>query len=340
MPDIKVGFIGAGTIAIAHAIALSRITGVEIAAAADPIRERAESLTREFGGQAFTSFADMRDSVAAVWVNTPPYLHHGHSLEALSAGKHVFVEKPIALNLEHADELIATAERNNLKLAVGEMIRFYPVYQEMRRVLQEGEIGDPVAVWSRRFSNSSLSYDPQWRWDPAKSGGFIFEWQTHEINTVRHIGGEVVSVLAQVRYSPKLPDYDVTMHSILGFANGSTGLIDGSVQYPISFTDRGAMGTEGSVVAEDDETLVVRRLDDDEPRIFEGRIGAGEREHGRTTLRRELEDTDFVEAIRDDRNPMMNGREARADIEVALAIHESSRRGEIVNLPGRKSQAV
>ncbi len=333
MADLRVGFVGAGTIAVAHAIALSRIEGVKITAAVDPLKERAEAMVKEFGGRAFTSFGEAADEVDAVWIGTPPFLHGENSVTALEAGKHVFVEKPVALSLSDAQSVVSAADRNNVKIAVGEMIRFYPAYREMRRIIHEGEIGDPVAVWSSRFSNSSLDFDPQWRWDPKKSGGFVFEWQTHEINTVRYLGGEIVSVDAQVHYSPKLPDYDVTMYSMLVFDNGSSGRIDGSVQFPYSFIERGALGTEGSVIAKDDETLLIHRLDGGAPRTFEAKIGIHEGEHGRTTLRRELEDRDFVEAIREDREPLMNGREGRADVEVALAVHKSSRERRIVNLP-------
>ncbi|MCY3800422.1 MAG: Gfo/Idh/MocA family oxidoreductase [Chloroflexi bacterium] len=335
MADLRVGFVGAGIIAKAHAIALNRIEGVTITAAIDPLKDRAEELVAEFGGKAFTSFDDAADEVDAVWVGTPPYLHCENSLAALEAGKHVFVEKPIALSLADADAMIEVADRGNLKLAVGEMIRFYPAYREMRRIIDAGEIGDLVSVWSHRYSNSSLDFDPQWRWDPKKSGGFVFEWQTHEINTIRYLGGEVVSVDASVYYSPKLPEYDVTAYASLVFENGSTGRVDGSVQFPYSFVERGALGTEGAVIARDDETLMIHRLDSAAPEVYRGIIGIHEGEHGRTTLRRVLEDRDFVAAIRDDRQPSMNGREGRADIEVALAIHESSREGRTVKLsPG------
>ncbi len=332
MADLRVGFVGAGIIAKAHAIALNRIEGVTITAAIDPLKDRAEELVAEFGGKSFTSFDHAADDVDAVWVGTPPYLHCQNSLAALEAGKHVFVEKPIALSLADADAMIEVADRGNLKLAVGEMIRFYPAYREMRRIIDAGEIGDPVSVWSHRYSNSSLDFDPQWRWDPKKSGGFVFEWQTHEINTVRYLGGEVASVEASVYYSPRLPEYDVTAYASLVFENGAAGRVDGSVQFPYSFIERGALGTEGAVIARDDETLMIHRLDSAAPEVYRGIIGIHEGEHGRTTLRRVLENRDFVAAIRDDREPSMDGREGRADIEVALAIHESSREGRTVKL--------
>ena len=335
MADLRVGFVGAGIIAVAHAIALSRIEGVKITATIDPLKGRAEKLAGEYGGRAFMSFEDAADEVDAVWIGTPPYLHCQNSLAALEAGKHVFVEKPMALSLSDADSMIRAAGRGNLKLGVGEMIRFYPAYREMRRIIQAGEIGEPVSIWSHRYSNSSLDFDPQWRWDPKKSGGFVFEWQTHEINTIRYLGGEVVSVDASVYYSPRLPDYDVTAYATLVFENGCMGRVDGSVQFPYSFTERGALGAEGAVIAQDDEALLIHRLDSAAPEVYKGIIGIHEGEHGRTTLRRVLEDRDFVDAIRQDREPSMNGREGRADVEVALAIHESSRERRIVELSPR-----
>ena len=140
---------------------------------------------------------------------------------------------------------------------------------------------------------------------------------------------------ASVYYSPRLPEYDVTAYASLVFENGSTGRVDGSVQFPYSFTERGALGTEGAVIAQDDETLLIYRLENAAPEVYKGIIGIHEGEHGRTTLRRVLEDRDFVDAIRQDREPSMNGREGRADVEVALAIHESSREGRTVRLSPR-----
>src|SRR5690349_10354965 len=75
---LRIGFLGGGGIALAHAIALSRIPGVRITAAADPIEERARAITKEFGGRAFTDFNSMWDLVDAVWVCTPPFMHKNH----------------------------------------------------------------------------------------------------------------------------------------------------------------------------------------------------------------------------------------------------------------------
>ncbi|HEY2931542.1 MAG TPA: Gfo/Idh/MocA family oxidoreductase [Acidobacteriota bacterium] len=333
---LRVGFFGAGGIALAHAIALARIQGARIEAAADPVLERAEAITSEFGGRAFGDFHQMFDHVDVVWVCTPPFLHRDHAVACLNAGKHVFLEKPIALKLDDADVILAAAQKNKVKLAVGEMIRFYPVYREMKRLIGSGAIGTPTCVWSRRYESSDLAFDPPWRWDPTKSGGYIMEWQTHEINTVRYIGGNVVSVCAQVHFSPRLPNYDVTMHSLIEFENGATGVVDGSVQFAYPFIERGAMGTEATIIARDDETLAIRRLDNQEERSYRAPIAAHEGEHGRTTLRRVLENQDFIGAIEEDRAPLMSGEEARADLEVALAVHQSSAEKRMVRLPLRK----
>jgi predicted dehydrogenase len=130
-----------------------------------------------------------------------------------------------------------------------------------------------------------------------------------------------------------LRNYDVTMHSVLEFETGATGVVDGSVQFAYPFIDRGAMGTEGTIVARDDETLAIKRLDTQEERTYSAPIGARECEHGRTTLRRVLENQDFIESIEQGREPAMNGSEARADLEVALAIHKSSAEKRVVRLP-------
>ena len=161
---LRVGFVGAGGIALAHAIALARIKGVRIEAVADPVVERAESITREFGGRALADFRDMWDLIDAAWVCTPPFLHNDHALECLKAAKHVFLEKPIALSLRDADAIVQAADKNRVKLAVGEMIRFYPVHKEMRRLVASGAVGELKCVWSRRYKTSDLSFDPQWRW--------------------------------------------------------------------------------------------------------------------------------------------------------------------------------
>src|SRR3954463_9855503 len=106
---LRVGVIGAGVMGRAHAQALSGILQAQIVAVADPILERARDLAGRYKAQAYADYRDLLDDVDAVWICTPSFLHREQAETSAAAGKHLFVEKPLALSIADGQAIIATA---------------------------------------------------------------------------------------------------------------------------------------------------------------------------------------------------------------------------------------
>jgi predicted dehydrogenase len=208
---MRVGVIGLGFMGLTHLKALSS-TSATLAAvsSADPTKLAGD--LRDVGGnlgvagQRFDfsnilKFSDWRDLIAsphidAVDICTPTYLHHEMTLAALRAGKHVLVEKPIALTGEAADQLVAEASASGRILMAAHVLRFFPNYS----ALKHAQLGPPLAAAFRRRCAA-----PNWsRWllDPSRSGGGVFDLLIHDIDFNLHLFGPPDDVSASGAFDP------------------------------------------------------------------------------------------------------------------------------------------
>lgn len=168
--------VGTGDIAEKRVMpALDAEPRCRITAVCDTVQQRARSAAEPRGAQVFTDLdTALSDSGAdAVYVSTPVYLHTPHAARALAAGKHVLVEKPIALGYREAAELAAAAERAGTKCGAAYFRRFHPKYDMAQQMLKDGEFGNIVLIRMTYFS----WFDPEpddpkyWRVIPERGGG-------------------------------------------------------------------------------------------------------------------------------------------------------------------------
>src|SRR6185369_7299222 len=149
---VRLGIIGLGMAGatMVHAAALH--PGVRLAAAADPQPDPRAAFTRVFGAAAFEDARQVceRRDVEAVYIATPHQFHREHAVLAAECGKHVIVEKPMALSLEDCDAMIEAADRNKVHLIVGHTHGFDPAVREMQRIISSGAVGTLglVAMWN------------------------------------------------------------------------------------------------------------------------------------------------------------------------------------------------
>ncbi len=176
-----VALLGAGFMARTHADAYAgvpdqaqvRVVGATVGA---------EAIAERFGAEVATDWeaAIAMPGVDAVDVCLPTPLHRLVAERALAAGKHVLVEKPIALSLEDADAIGAAAEAAGRVLMVGHVLRYFPEIIELRRLLDSGELGKPLAVTALRLS--ALPDWNDWMLDPAQSGGTLVDLMIHDFD--------------------------------------------------------------------------------------------------------------------------------------------------------------
>jgi UDP-N-acetylglucosamine 3-dehydrogenase len=228
---ITVAILGGGFMGAAHAANYKALGGrVRVKTVASRQSERAAAVAGSVGAE-LTGDVDaaLRDpEVDVVDICLPTGLHRETAEAALAAGKHVFLEKPIALTLADADVIVAAAERAQGFLMVGLVLRFWPEYVELRRRVSAGELGRPLAVSTFRLSPPADWND--WMADPAQSGGVPVDLLVHDFDQMNWLLGEPRRVYARAPVQGHvlaIVDYDEAQ----GVAEGSMAM-PGS--YPFS----------------------------------------------------------------------------------------------------------
>jgi predicted dehydrogenase len=324
---MRIGLIGAGVIGRSHAEALRRVTDAHVVAVADPVLERAAEVAALHNAQAYADYHDLLDGVDAVWLCTPPFLHRAQAETCAAAGKHLFVEKPLALSSADCRAIIAAARAARVKLTVGHVFRFYPVFQEAYRRFAAGELGDLITCWCKRMAYPPSNLMVPWRTDPLQGGGFTIEVQIHELDFVTWFGGTPVSVRGTVRRDgPAATSVDVAMWALITFANGSVGEVSGSWGARGRFSQRAIVGTHATIITGDWAHMDHLRL------IKEDKVEQVIPTPDYTGAVR-TEDEHFLRCIARDEEPLVTGEDGLRAVELSLATLASSDRNAAVTLP-------
>ncbi|MBF9252269.1 Gfo/Idh/MocA family oxidoreductase [Pontibacter sp. 172403-2] len=256
MEKIKVGVVGTGFIGPAHIEALRRLPNVEVAALCEITEDLAKEKAAGLGIERSYTFENLlkQDDITSIHICTPNFLHYSQSKQALQAGKHVVCEKPLAKNLEEAEELVRIAAETGLVNAVHFNLRYYPLVRQMKTMREKGELGD-IYSFIGSYLQDWLFYntDYNWRLEPDKSGDSraIADIGSHLMDVLEYITGlKTTSVMAdfntihKTRKKPLKPvetysgkmltpeDYaDVEISTedhanvLLRFDNGNSGVI-------------------------------------------------------------------------------------------------------------------
>jgi predicted dehydrogenase len=322
---LRVGLVGAGVIGRPHLAALLQIADVKVVGIADPVTTSATALAIPAGAVAYADHRELLGKVDAVWICTPNFLHAEQTVEFARAGVHVFCEKPIALDLGAADRMIAAAREAKVQLMIGQVIRYYPETIAIKKLLDGGELGDPVYVYGRRLFSRTVALSADWRRDVGRSGGMTLESGVHEVDTVRWLGGEIVAIGGNVVYAdPEYPDYDTDFRGIFKLASGATGAVEISVHHPLPDWSWGIVGTKAIAFSpRRGEVQVARSGGQGETEL---RMIAVDSVYdvGRQVNRSMLaENQAFVDAIQDGRPVPIPGEEGRRNLEVILGVKQS-----------------
>jgi predicted dehydrogenase len=224
--QVKVGFVGTGGIATGfHLPALKEIEGVTIAALCDADRSRAQAAADKFGGRVYGDHRELLDKeqLDALFVCLPPFAHTDAELLAAAKGVHLFVEKPVVLDMQKGLEIAEVIEKAGIISCVGYQVRYMPVSSALRDFLK----GKTIAMVAGNRWGGVPGDESHWWRAMEKSGGMLHEMATHNVDFMRYIAGDIASVCA--RYSLKalvgvknltVPDTQV---AVLEFESGATG---------------------------------------------------------------------------------------------------------------------
>ena len=232
---VRIGMVGAGRVGRVHAHSISRhLPGGEIAVVVDPNLESRQALAEQFSIPAQYSSLEEgleRENLDAVVITTPTPMHASLAVLAAGHGVHVFLEKPMALNLAECDAIIDACQRNKVLLQLGFMRRFDPEFASAAQRIQAGEIGQPMMIKSLTHGPG---LPPPWARDLRTSNGLLAEVNSHDWDTLRWLmGADYARVYAETANlkGPALqvdtPDfYDNALVNVR-FTSGALGMISG-----------------------------------------------------------------------------------------------------------------
>ncbi|WP_420963287.1 Gfo/Idh/MocA family protein [Brucella sp. IR073] len=229
---LNFGLVGCGRIAKRHSELLgnNQIAGARLAAVCDIVPAKAEKIARQFSVPAYTDMHQMMtdSDIDVVVVLTESGLHAQHVVELARHGKHIVVEKPMALTLEDADEMIRACDEAGIKLFVVKQNRFNVPVVKMREALEAGRFGKLVMGTIRvRWCRDQGYYDQDpWRGTWALDGGVLTNQASHHVDLLEWMMGDVESVFA--KSTTALADIEVedTAVVVLKFVNGALGVIE------------------------------------------------------------------------------------------------------------------
>ncbi len=237
MGKIKLGIIGLGYIGQVHMQNAMRISNAEVVAAADTspkVLEKAKAL----GVKGL--YADYKDllhdpQVDAVIVSLPTHLHLNCARQAAEAKKDIFLEKPIAVTVEDAKEVLAVAQRNQVKLMLGYPLRFSQEFMQAKQDMDNGLIGDVENVHATYISSGPFFHRadghspvpvPDWWFNSQLTGGgVLIDLGCHMINLLRWFFGEIVDIQGQFGHRFNM-DFDDSAICLARFESGSLAVIN------------------------------------------------------------------------------------------------------------------
>lgn len=343
---VKWGVIGAGGIASRRTIpeGITKADNSKLIAVMDTVEDRAKAEAEKWGIPYFTDSASLlAQDIDTVYIATPTFLHHALVMEAIKAGKHVLCEKPMALTVAEATEMIDAAKKANLKLGFGYMMRFFAQHQEAKKMIADGRLGTPVMA----RAELSCWYPPipgAFRQNPAKGGGgSLVDMGSHCIDLLETI---LDSKVAEVScfIGNLVHDYasEDTAIMTVKFQNGTLGMVDASFAVPDASSKNRLeiYGSKGSILAEG--TIGQSELGDMKAYLEEGDKGYEAQQKRDASGGIEIKPTaingykaeieGFCKAIETGCKEPVSGEDALWNLKLMQAAYESAKTGKVVKL--------
>ena len=352
---VRYALIGYGKVAQLHAKALSQAMDSHLVAVCGHNEEKAKAFAKQWNILPFKNIKDMITTAAidAVIITTPHPLHKEHTLEALQAGAHVLVEKPMALSVEDSKAMVETAKQLGKKLGVISQRRWYPACQRIHQAIEEGKLGIPMIgqVTMLGWRDQAYYTSDLWRgsWE-QEGGGVLINQAPHQLDLLHWFLGPIKEVYAQwdnVNH-PYIEVEDTAVATVRFVSGAMASILVSNSQNPGIFakvhihgssafsagvqTDGGAMFIAGMsgvleppvndlwTVEGEQQNLQIWKEED--TRFFES-IDA-------TWYFFKLQEEDFTQAILYDREPLCNGEEGLETIKLIEGMYISGRTGKPV----------
>ena len=342
---VRFGLIGCGYISKKHLQALAVCKGAQLDAVSDLHEGRIEEAktyyqtysSHDHSIKGYQNYKEMLldSELDAVIISSFSGLHVEMAKDALLSKKHVVLEKPMALSIEDSNELIALAQKQQRELMICHQLRFRPLMQKIKRIIEEGKIGQPIlGVSSIRINRSPDYYaSASWRGKWASDGGMLINQGIHIVDLLQWFLGDVQTVYGETSRQQSLSKEteDVAV-GIINFYNQAKGIVEANIVtkpnnlgYSLSiFGEKGTISIEGPSLNKISRWFI----------------------DGEETNMDELEDLlsdnkeqiymyeNFIEAIHSqDKHVLIDGTEGKKALEIIFAMYQSELSKQVVHFP-------
>ncbi|EKB51303.1 Gfo/Idh/MocA family protein [Cecembia lonarensis] len=265
---LKVALIGAGKMGISHLSILGAHPDVQIVGVCDTSKIVSEVLEKYSGFECFTDYLKMVDKTKpdAVFVAVPTKFHYKMVKDLLERGKHVFSEKPFCLNPQESKELVDIAKSKKLINQVGYHNKFVGTFQEVKRIVDAGYIGDIQHFTGEAYGPVVIKKKSEtWRSDPNEGGGCLMDYASHVIDLINDILSPIDSCKGAMLKSIYSKQVDDAVYALVGIESGETGVISvnwSDETYRKMSTSVTIIGSKGKIVSDANELKVYFKTKD------------------------------------------------------------------------------
>ena len=352
--QIRFGIIGCGVIGVTHAKAIRSLPDARLVAVADVVAEKAQELGERYDATPYSSAQEMLDheGLDIVDICTPSGLHGEWACQAMRSGRHVIVEKPMEIRREAIAQMLRVQRENGVKMTVISQHRFDPASTHVHELAQQRAFGRLVLGTAQiPWWRSQQYYDSgTWRgtWE-ADGGGVLMNQGIHSVDLLQWLMGPVRTVYAHTAMLAHRMETEDVAVAVLRFANGALGTLAGTTgAYPGLGARIELYGDHGSAVIADDRLalLHVYTAGDDVSPYGLSAAQRAEIEADQAAQPTPASDptalniashvaqiADMMQAIRDDRPPLVDGEAGRRPVEIILSVYESARTHQEVAIP-------
>ena len=319
---MKVGVVGTGGMGNVHARQYRKMDGVQLGYF-ERNHVRADSFREHWDAHLCESIDQLLDWADVVDICLPTDVHPEYALKAIAAGKPVFLEKPVARTVIEATQVVEAAEKANVPLMIGHVVRFFPEFALGRQMVLNGAVGKPAAIRTRRGGGAPKG-SLGWFMDHNRSGGVLLDLAIHDFDWLTWTFGKV-----KLLYSRSLgaltgqgPDYALTT---LTFESGAVAHVEATWMDPGGFrTTFDIAGSDGLLAFDSSKTPALKTVTG-ESKTLEPSLADKEDPYY-------LELSGFLRAVEEGTPVPITGRDGLVALQLSLAALESARTGKVVSL--------
>ena len=321
MKKIKVGVIGVGLMGQNHARVYSELPRCQLVAVSDLDEEKTKTVSRKFNCRHYRDHMDMieKEDIQAVSIAVPTKNHKEVALDAIKKNLNILLEKPISNNIKDSEEIIKNVKEHNVKLLVGHIERFNPAVTKLKEMIDQRKLGDICSIMAKRVG----LFPPR-----IKDANIVIDVSVHDIDIIRYImGGDPDDVYACGGKTINDEREDQVV-AILKYGN-TNGIIQSNWITPIKIRNLSVTGVKGyaelNYITQElilYENNYIKTFDDyGDFMIKFGKLNKINVDvKFNEPLKVEIEH--FLECIRDNKEPLVNGNEALATLKVAIDINK------------------